>query len=213
MDIFTQADEYIAHFLSQWNSTTVVLGVLLSLVIVHTLYTATEADIHPMMLQRQSQPDRVRNQGESAIYRAHDVPHGTPLRSGLNVKLPTDKPYAAGRDGDLRSIWQTVTGEIEAPRIPGLVRESGKQSIFTVLGKDRPTKHSIEEISTEIAAIGSYLAKGGSKRVAIHLPNSIEFLSSVFGWLLSMTRHDSKLTDYSCLVLWTYHYSTAFQSA
>jgi hypothetical protein len=181
-DIFTQADDYVAHLLSQWNSYTVILGLLLTALIVHTLVTATDADIHPMMLQRQSQPDRVRNEGESAVYRSHDVPHGTPLRTGLAVKLPTDKPYTAGRDGDLRSVWLRITGEIEAPRIPGVVQgKPGKQTIFTVLGKDQPVEHDVKEVAKEIAIIGTYLAKGGSKRVAVCLPNSIELLSTIFG--------------------------------
>jgi hypothetical protein len=187
-NIFNQADDFVAHFLSQWNGYTVALGLLLTAVIVHTLYTATDADIHPMMLQRQSQPDRVRHEGESAVYRSHDVPHGTPLRSGLAVKLPTDKPYTAGRDGDLRSIWMRVTGEIEAPRIPGVIQEPGKQTISTAHGRDKPLEHDVKIVAKEIAAIGGYLAKSGSKRVAICLPNSIEFLSTVFGTIVLSLR-------------------------
>lgn len=85
--------------------------------------------------------------------------------------------YTAGRDGDLRDIWRRVTGEI--PLEKGAT-SSGTASIMTVFGKEGVTDHKIAEITKEITVIGKHLKDHGAKRVAIYLPNSLEFLVAVF---------------------------------
>lgn len=85
--------------------------------------------------------------------------------------------YSAGKDGDLRDIWRRVTGEI--PLEKGAT-SSGTAHIMTVFGKEGVTEHSVEGITKEIAIIGKHLKDHGAKRVALYLPNSIEFLAALF---------------------------------
>ena len=87
--------------------------------------------------------------------------------------------YSAGRDGDLRDIWRRVTGEF------ALGNKEGSGKIFTVYGKEEVVEHSIAEITKEIAIIGKHLHDRGAKRVAIYLPNSLEFLTALFGKVLA----------------------------
>jgi acyl-CoA synthetase (AMP-forming)/AMP-acid ligase II len=85
--------------------------------------------------------------------------------------------YSAGRDGDLRDIWRRVTGEI--PLEKG--SDSNKQGkILTVMGKEEVIEHKIEDVTAEIKVIGKYLSDHGAKRVALYLPNSLEFLAALF---------------------------------
>lgn len=85
--------------------------------------------------------------------------------------------YSAGKDGDLRDIWRRVTGEI--PLEKGAT-SSGTAHIMTVFGKEGVSEHKIEAITKEIAIIGTHLKDHGAKRVAVYLPNSIEFLALLF---------------------------------
>jgi hypothetical protein len=175
-------DDKLAELLSDWNLYTIILAISLCAVIGYTLWSTTDPDIHPMVLMRQASAGRVRNPGESAVYRSPQAPEGMPLRTGLAVKLPTDPPYSGGRDGDIRFVWRRVTGEFSLP--PGLVSAPAtpkKQEILTVLGQEQVHSHTVEELSNEIAIVGDHLLRNGGKRVAVYLPNSIEFLSTVFG--------------------------------
>jgi hypothetical protein len=103
--------------------------------------------------------------------------HADPLRTGLAVKPPGAPMYSAGKDGDLRDIWRRATGEIPLERG---ATSSGTANIMTVYGKEGVSEHKIEGISKEIAIIGKHFQDQGAKRVAIYLPNSIEFLAALF---------------------------------
>lgn len=85
--------------------------------------------------------------------------------------------YTSGRDGDLRDIWRRVTGEI--PLEKGAA-SSGTANIMTVFGKEAVTDHKIADITKEITVVGKHLSDHGAKRVAIYLPNSLEFLVALF---------------------------------
>jgi len=85
--------------------------------------------------------------------------------------------YSAGKDGDLRDIWKRVTGEI--PLEKG-AKSSGTANIMTVFGKEGVTEHKIEDITKEIAIIGKHMQGRNAKRVAVYLPNSLEFLAVLF---------------------------------
>jgi hypothetical protein len=178
-----QLDEYIGELLRGWNVYSTLLAVSIFAYLAYTVVAADDPDTHPMILLRQSSPSNVRNPGESAVYRAPDVPHGYPLRTGLNVKAPGTPAYAGGKDGDLRDIWRRVTGEIplEQPRgasAPPSASTQGK--ILTVYGKEEVVEHNVDDISKEIYVVGDNISKHGGKRVAIYLPNSVEFLAALF---------------------------------
>lgn len=85
--------------------------------------------------------------------------------------------YSSGRDGDLRDIWRRVTGEIPLEKNAS---SSGTAKILTVFGKEEITDHSISDVTKEIAVIGKYLKDHGATRVAVYLPNSLEFLAALF---------------------------------
>jgi acyl-CoA synthetase (AMP-forming)/AMP-acid ligase II len=85
--------------------------------------------------------------------------------------------YSAGKDGDLRDIWRRVTGEI--PLEKG-AKSSGTANIMTVFGKEGVTEHNVQDITKEIAILGKHLQDRGATRVAIYLPNSLEFLAALF---------------------------------
>jgi hypothetical protein len=85
--------------------------------------------------------------------------------------------YSAGKDGDLRDIWRRVTGEIPLEK---KASSSGTATIVTVLGKEDITEHNIAGISKEIAIVGKHLQEHNAKRVAVYLPNSLEFLAVLF---------------------------------
>jgi hypothetical protein len=172
-------DEVLTRLLSQWDVYTTVIALTLTALVAHTIITYQDPDVHPFILLRQSSASRVRKEGESAVYRASDLPEGVPLRSGLNVRSSTDPPYTAGRNGDIRDIWRRVTGEVP---LRG-VQESPNQKIMSVFGREHISEHNISELSKEIAVIGNYIMKSGGRRVAVYLPNSIEFLSTIFGLL------------------------------
>jgi len=136
-----------------------------------------DADTHPLLLARQAVAAYVRQPGESAIFRSPETPHGYGLRTGLAVKPPGAPAYTAGRDGDLRDVWRRVTGEIPLEKDGG-TGKTGK--IQTVFGKEKLTEHNIADITRDINIIGKHLKEHGANRVAIYLPNSVEFLATVF---------------------------------
>ena len=85
--------------------------------------------------------------------------------------------YSAGKDGDLRDVWRRVTGEIPLEK---RASSSGTATIMTVLGKEEITEHNIAGITKEIAIVGKHLQEHNPKRVAVYLPNSLEFLAVLF---------------------------------
>jgi hypothetical protein len=191
-----QLDASIASLFSGWNtySTIITLGIVSFLGWV--VLDIQDADTHPLLLARQAVAAYVRHPGESAIFRSPETPHGCMLcflrtagtlvltsyldglRTGLAVKPPGAPAYTAGRDGDLRDVWRRVTGEIPLEKDGG-IGKAGK--IQTVFGREELTEHNIADITREINIIGKHLKEHGAKRVAIYLPNSVEFLATVFG--------------------------------
>lgn len=182
-NLIEQLDKQLAELFQGWNTTSTLLTLAILGFLAYVIVSSEEPDTHPMLLQRQATASLVRHPGESAIYRSPDTPHGYPLRTGLNVKPAGAPAYAGGKDGDLRDIWRRVTGEIPIEKgfgasAPVATVEQGK--ILTVLGKEEVIEHSISDITKEIAVIGAHIGKHRGTRVAIYLPNSIEFLAALF---------------------------------
>jgi AMP-binding enzyme len=178
-----QLDQQLGDLLKGWNLTSTLLTMAILGFLAYVIVSSEEPDTHPMILQRQATASLVRQPGESAVYRSPDVPHGYPLRTGLNVKPAGTPAYAGGKDGDLRDIWRRVTGEIPIEKAFGgsvSAAGGGQGKILTVLGKEEVIEHSTSEITKEIAVVGAQIRKHGGSRVAIYLPNSIEFLAALF---------------------------------
>ncbi|KAG6246522.1 hypothetical protein E4U23_004550 [Claviceps purpurea] len=172
MGLLETIDSSITDLFSQWNAYSTALATALVLIITYRIMSATEPDIHPLLLARQSIPSAVRHEGESAIYRSQSAPHGMPLNAGLNIKDAGVPKFSRGRDGDLRDIWRkAATG--------GDTGATGR--LLTVLGSENVIEHKIEaDINRQINIIGRYLKGQGSIKVAIYLPNSIELLITLF---------------------------------
>ncbi|EDU44109.1 CaiC Acyl-CoA synthetase AMP-forming AMP-acid ligase II [Pyrenophora tritici-repentis] len=175
--IIEQLDGAISNLLMGWNiyTTFIVFGIIGYLFWI--VYDSADPDTHPLLLARQAQASYVRQPGESAIFRSPETPHGYPLRTGLAVRPPGAPMYSAGKDGDLRDIWKRVMGEI--PLEKG-AKSSGMANIMTVFGKEGVTEHKVEDITREIAIIGKHLQDRSAKKVAVYLPNSLEFLAVLF---------------------------------
>ncbi|KAH7067859.1 hypothetical protein FB567DRAFT_541365 [Paraphoma chrysanthemicola] len=175
--LLEQLDGAISSLLDGWNVYTTLITFGILGFVGWVIYDSADADTHPLLLARQAQASYVRQPGESAIFRSPETPHGYPLRTGLAVKPAGAPMYSAGKDGDLRDIWKRVTGEIPLERG---ATSSGTSTIMTVYGKEGVSEHKIEGITKEIVIIGKHLQGNGAKRVAIYLPNSIEFLAALF---------------------------------
>jgi len=178
-NIIELLDATLTEAVQSWNMYTTLLTVAIASYLVYTITTAQDPDTHPMILLRQSAASMVRQPGESAVYRSQDT-HWYPLRTGLNVKPPGAPAWTSGKDGDLRDIWRRVTGEL--PPDPASASGAAQPKILTVMGRQEVIEHQISEITKEIIVIGEHIKKIGGKRVALYLPNSIEFLTAIFGW-------------------------------
>ena len=175
-----QLDSQLEKLIKSWDIYSVAILVVLISYLLYPIFFTPEPDVHPLLLARQSTASPVRQPGESAIYRAQDVPHGYPLKSGLNVKDPGAPKWSGGKDGDLRDVWKKA--------LSGPTDNDGKPAgapgkILSVLGKEEVIEFSFEKLTSEIIAVGQHVQKHGGKRVAIYLTNSVEFFVSLFGMI------------------------------
>ncbi|KAI0380801.1 hypothetical protein F5Y04DRAFT_256735 [Hypomontagnella monticulosa] len=173
--LLNRFDEGLSSLLGQWNGYSTAIATAFVLILTYTIMNRVEPDIHPMLLARQASGSAVRNEGESPVYRGNSAPHSMPLNSGLNVKDAGASKWAQGRDGDLRDIWRrTVSGpsEEDGPK--------GKGRIMTVLGSENVIEHNLNDITRQINLIGRHITSQGGRKVAIYLPNSVEFIATLF---------------------------------
>lgn len=171
-------DTQIARVLSDWSISTTVLALVIAAFLIYPVLFSDEPDTHPLLLARQGTASAVRVKGESAVYRSPEVPHGYPLKTGLNVKDAAAPRWASGKDGDIRDIWREVQ---RGGQKGSDGKEIPKGVIMTILGKEEVVEHGVEDLSKEIGIIGQHLKAGGVKKVAIYLPNSVEYLTTIFG--------------------------------
>ncbi|KAF2768722.1 AMP-extracellular domain-containing protein [Teratosphaeria nubilosa] len=171
------ADHHLASLLAGWSILTTILALVIVAFVLYPVLYPDEPDTHPLLLARQSSVSPIRNKGESAVYRSPEVPHGYPLKSGLNVKGPGAPRWAAGKDGDVRDIWREVLKG-------GSKGEEGKDiakgSIMTIMGREELIDHSLEELTKEINVLGKHFKDTGVRKVAIYLPNSVDYLTTIF---------------------------------
>lgn len=173
-----QLDSQLEKLLSDWSIYTTIIFLSLLVFLLYPLFFSREADTHPLLLARQATASYVRQPGESAVFRSLESPHGYPLRSGLNVKDPGAPKWSNGRDGDIRDIWRQAVG--------GPVDSDGKSTgapgkVLTVLGKEEVTEFELAKLTKEINLVGEFMRKRVGSRIAIYLPNSVEFLVTFFG--------------------------------
>ncbi len=183
--IAERLDVAIAEFFSSWNIWSTILTLSLVAFLIYPLLTGQDPDTHPFLLARQAQIAPVRQPGESAVYRAIDIPHGYPLRAGLGVKDPGAPKWSSGRPGDLRDVWRTA--------VRGTVNEEGnstgkKGKILTVLGREKVIEHNFDDLTLGINVIGQYVKRNNGQSVAVCLSNSVELLSAIFGRCIEVSQ-------------------------
>lgn len=178
--ILSQFDAQLDQLLAGWNIYSTVITLVLVALIAQFLFSRQDPDTHPLLLARQSSASHVRQPGESAVYRSLEAPHSYPLRSGLGVKEPGAPKWTSGRDGDLRDIWKQALRGVHG-QDGQLTGEKGK--FLKVLGREGVVEHHFEELTRDINIIGQHLRQQKGGRVAIYLPNSVEFLVAFFGTL------------------------------
>lgn len=176
--LLQQLDSQLEKLLTDWTIYTTIIFLSLVAYLVYPLFFSPEPDTHPLLLARQATASFVRQPGESAVFRSLESPQGYPLRSGLNVKDPGAPKWSSGRDGDIRDVWkQAIAGPVDADgKSTGA---AGK--ILTVLGKEEVVEFGLAKLTREINSVGEFVKNHAGSRVAIYLPNSVEFLVTFFG--------------------------------
>jgi hypothetical protein len=170
-------DSFLASIFAEWDTYSTIITTTIVAFLAYSLYSLRDPDVHPYILARQATEAPIRQPGQSAAFRNLEVPHGFPLKSGLNVKDPQAPKWTGGRNGDLRDIWsQAIRGTTGEGGLTAGLR--GK--IYSVLGKN-VIEHNIDDITAEINVIGKYVRDSQAKVVAISLSDSVELLASLFG--------------------------------
>lgn len=173
-----QLDQQLEKLLADWSIYTTIIFLSLVAFLLYPVFFSRDPDTHPLLLSRQANVAPVRQPGESAIYRSPDIPYGYPLRSGLNVKDSGAPRWHSGRDGDIRDIWkQAIKGPVDSEGNPSGV--PGK--IVTILGIEAVVELGFVKLTKEMNALGKHLKNNSGSRVAIYLPNSAEFIVTLFG--------------------------------
>lgn len=188
-----QFDQGVTGLFGQWNTYSTVLVTLFIGIITVFISSRRDPDTHPLLLARQAQGSPVRNEGESPVYRSRNTPHGMALNAGLDVRDPGTAKWAKGRDGDLRDIWRRVVSGVPETEVPTGGRTPSSSTvvntkhtvgtrgrILTSFGTEAVVETSIDDITRQINLIGQHILDQGGARVAIYLPNSVEFLASLF---------------------------------
>lgn len=87
----------------------IVITLVLLLLLAWHIVSGELRDVDPAVLLNQTSISETREEGESAIHRSVDVPHGAPLTGGLRIQVN----YKV-RDGILKDVWQCAlrNGEI-----------------------------------------------------------------------------------------------------
>lgn len=178
ISLFQRLDSQLEHVLKGWDIYSTILILVLVTYLLYPLFFTPEPDTHPILLGRQSSASPVRQPGESATFRCLETPYGYPLKTGLNVKDPEAPKWTSGRDGDLRDVWKrAMSGPVGSDGKP--TGKTGK--VVSVLGKEEVIEYSFEKLTAELNAVGQHIQSYGGSRVAIYLPNSVEWLVTLFG--------------------------------
>lgn len=177
-----QLDSQLEQLFSTWSIYTTIISISLVAYLLYPVFFSPEPDTHPLLIARQANASPVRQPGESAIFRSSETPYGYPLRSGLNVKDPGAPKWTSGRDGDIRDVWkQAVSGPVDADG-----KSSGTPGrVLTILGREEIIAFDFFKLTRDINAIGKLVNNSAGSRVAIYLPNSVEFIVTFFGKKLS----------------------------
>ena len=197
-------DAQLELFFADWNIWTSLLLFIAFFALIYPLIDPSEPDTHPLLLSRQASIAPVRQPGESAVYRALEVPHGFPLKSGLNVRAKGSSRWSAGKDGDIRDIWRRA---VEGPASDDGQPSGPPGEILTVYGKEEIEKHDLQSLSRQINNLGPYIKQNNASCVAIYLPNSVELLVTIFGKhrCMSANAQTHKLTRLSAAAFYGLH--------
>jgi hypothetical protein len=74
--LLDQLDRAISDLLVGWNVYTTLIAFTIVGFLAWVIFDNADADTHPLLLARQAQASYVRQQGESAVFRNPETPHG-----------------------------------------------------------------------------------------------------------------------------------------
>jgi acyl-CoA synthetase (AMP-forming)/AMP-acid ligase II len=76
-------------------------------------------------------------------------------------------------------------------------KEVPQGSIMSVFGKEKVEEHDLAKLSKHINVLGKYWKETTQGRIAIYLPNNIEYLVAIFGKWIAVEIVDIPLTHHS----------------
>ena len=124
-NLLQSLDEALSDLVTSWNSYSTGLATMLLGIVIYRVVSSSDPDVHPLLLARQAEHNRIRMPGESPVYNSRYTER---LLTGLNVRdvaVPGQRtsPWAKGRDGDLRDVWKRVLlGHEKQPNLAGPVQ-------------------------------------------------------------------------------------------
>lgn len=160
-NLMLSLDETLTSPLSQWNTYTTALAGLLAAGVTYAVVSSVEPDTHPLRLARQSLPNLVRQEGESAFYRSAELGGGE-LRTGLEVRKKGESKWSRGRNGDLRDVWRSFVDGSEDGTKGKLLTVHGARNVAEhKIGKEDPL--SLVYLDAEWGSDANYASKRTSR--------------------------------------------------
>lgn len=149
----------------------IIIAIVLVAICLWSWIQAELYDVDVAVLQNQTSVSETRKEGESAVYRSVDVPHGAPLTAGLSIQVGYQL-----RDGCLKDIWRFSM--------------DGQNTQISWMGNKSYTTRQFNAILHQIAAylqkLGVQSRDGSYPRVAVCVrslfesPAAMAFILSAF---------------------------------
>ncbi|KAF9994356.1 hypothetical protein BGZ79_000900 [Entomortierella chlamydospora] len=168
----------------EFDALTIILTITIAVVLAYVQFNKVEPDVHPLVLEEQSSPAHIRNEGETVIHRSKSVPHGAPLITQPSNKIKT-----------LYDVWQTGLA----------LNPTGRSIMYMLQNQFSFVNSTYEQVDRRISGFGSgFVALTGLKPktetpIGIMTPYSQEsFIAQQAFYRYSFVTvpiHDWKSTD------------------
>ncbi|KAF9358787.1 hypothetical protein BGX26_000930 [Mortierella sp. AD094] len=120
----------------EFDALTIILTIAIAVTWAYVQFNKAEPDVHPLLLQEQSSPAPIRNEGETVIHRSKSVPHGAPL-----VRQPLDKIKT------LYDVWQAGLA----------LNPTGRSMMYLLQNQFSFVGATYEQVDRRISGFGSGL--------------------------------------------------------
>ncbi|KAG0000601.1 hypothetical protein BGZ80_006337, partial [Entomortierella chlamydospora] len=127
----------------EFDALTIILTITIAVVLAYVQFNKVEPDVHPLVLEEQSSPAHIRNEGETVIHRSKSVPHGAPLITQPSNKIKT-----------LYDVWQTGLA----------LNPTGRSIMYMLQNQFSFVNSTYEQVDRRISGFGSgFVALTGLK--------------------------------------------------